>query len=262
MVTSPPALSKTQDETNTGQNGSGGFAEWLADVGAHGVSKRWIRFVAKHRPMVLVRALDTGRFTFETAKFPAEQPKRFEDCAWLFHCNPTNRGVLRMDLDEAAQLFKLASARPRPRVLEIGRLVGGSTVLLAIAGGEGARVTSIDIAPKDDASLRRALERLGVSDRVELVVADANTIKPDPEGYDLLFIDGDHSYEGVKKDYDHWCASLKPSGAMVFHDAVANRPNSTDIADVGRLIAEIEKSDSARFRRIPGAGSLAVFVRN
>lgn len=35
---------------------------------------------------------------------------------------------------------------------------------------------------------------------------------------DLLFIDGDHSYEGVKADWEAYKDFLKPSSLVVFHD--------------------------------------------
>ena len=35
---------------------------------------------------------------------------------------------------------------------------------------------------------------------------------------DLLFIDGDHSYEGVKRDWDCYKAFLSPGSVVVFHD--------------------------------------------
>ena len=37
-------------------------------------------------------------------------------------------------------------------------------------------------------------------------------------GLDLLFIDGDHSYEGVKADWDAYKSLLKPGAVVVFHD--------------------------------------------
>lgn len=35
---------------------------------------------------------------------------------------------------------------------------------------------------------------------------------------DLLFIDGDHSYEGVKKDWDLYSPILQPNSIVIFHD--------------------------------------------
>lgn len=36
---------------------------------------------------------------------------------------------------------------------------------------------------------------------------------------DLLFIDGDHSYEGVSRDIAAWLPYVKPGGVAIFHDA-------------------------------------------
>ncbi len=41
-----------------------------------------------------------------------------------------------------------------------------------------------------------------------------------PHGIDFLFIDGDHSYEGVKADYDNYFSLVRPGGVIVFHDIV------------------------------------------
>lgn len=38
------------------------------------------------------------------------------------------------------------------------------------------------------------------------------------EPIDFLFIDGDHSYDGVKADVDAWFPKLKPGATVVFHD--------------------------------------------
>ncbi len=35
---------------------------------------------------------------------------------------------------------------------------------------------------------------------------------------DILFIDGDHSYEGVKKDFDLYSKLLNPNGVIMIHD--------------------------------------------
>ena len=38
------------------------------------------------------------------------------------------------------------------------------------------------------------------------------------EELDLLFIDGDHSYDAVKADWEHYQQFLKTSSIIVFHD--------------------------------------------
>ncbi len=37
---------------------------------------------------------------------------------------------------------------------------------------------------------------------------------------DLLFIDGDHSYEGVKADWELFVPLVKPFGVVIFHDTL------------------------------------------
>ena len=37
---------------------------------------------------------------------------------------------------------------------------------------------------------------------------------------DILFIDGDHQYEGVKRDFELWSPLVRSGGVIVFHDIV------------------------------------------
>jgi len=46
----------------------------------------------------------------------------------------------------------------------------------------------------------------------------------------LLFIDGDHSYEGVQKDYNAWINYVKDGGTVLYHDL--------DHPDVRRFIED------------------------
>lgn len=45
-----------------------------------------------------------------------------------------------------------------------------------------------------------------------------NKIKNFCPEYDFIFIDGDHSYNGVKKDFELYKELLSPRGFVVFHD--------------------------------------------
>ena len=47
---------------------------------------------------------------------------------------------------------------------------------------------------------------------------DAVKKKLPADGLDLLFIDGDHTYDGVRRDYEMYSPLVKPGGVIVFHD--------------------------------------------
>jgi predicted O-methyltransferase YrrM len=52
-----------------------------------------------------------------------------------------------------------------------------------------------------------------------------NTLKKvekllDGRRVDYLFIDGDHTYEGVKMDYEMYSRLVRPGGIIAFHDIV------------------------------------------
>lgn len=54
---------------------------------------------------------------------------------------------------------------------------------------------------------------------------------------DLLFIDGDHTYEGVKKDFDLYSPLVRRGGIIALHD-VCEHPPQTGV-DVARFWLEI-----------------------
>lgn len=57
---------------------------------------------------------------------------------------------------------------------------------------------------------------------------------------DLLFIDGDHSYEGVKKDFDLYSSILSDNGIIILHDTDNNYESSL-------IVSEDAKKDYFKF---------------
>lgn len=148
----------------------------------------------------------------------------FEDLAWLFTCDSRNRGLIRQGFDEAALLWK-AIRSTSGNILEIGRNRAGSTVLLAAASESGREIYSIDNRSHENPACKSYLERPEQMSRVHLLVADSRAPLPNLR-FGLLFIDGDHTFEGVLADVvAHWnalqSAGEKPALAA-FHDALPN----------------------------------------
>ena len=57
---------------------------------------------------------------------------------------------------------------------------------------------------------------------------------------DLLFIDGDHSYEGVKKDFELYSTILSDNGIIIIHDTDSDYENTL-------IVSEDAKKDHHRF---------------
>ena len=147
----------------------------------------------------------------------------FEDLTWLFTCDSRNRGIIRQGFDEASLLWKAVKATSG-NILEIGRNRAGSTVLIA-AASQGRKLYSIDLKSNFNPTCGEYLTNLQNKDRVHLLVADSRNPLADKR-YGFLFIDGDHSLEGVLADViAHWNALVDidgKAGLATFHDA---RPN-------------------------------------
>lgn len=193
-----------------------------------------------------------------------ERISGFEDLVGLFSSNVLNHGASRMMVDEAAYLYRLVGSLDTPRVAEIGRYHGGTCLLLAAAG---ATVTSIDVDEslgEADRQLAVILTRLGLLDRVELHIADSRTFPYEQASYDVVFVDGDHSYEGVKADVTHWWGALRPGGSFVLHDAkrpVPPRPWADPWKIEGSCSYGAELVARADVRQVEAPGTLVHVVR-
>jgi predicted O-methyltransferase YrrM len=120
---------------------------------------------------------------------------------------------------EGEYLFSVA-ARARTGILETGRFNGGSLFVMACAAPDGVPIWSIDKKPRDDVFLRERLDRFCPAKTIDLIVGDSQQSKyPQIGEIDLLFIDGDHRYEGCLADITNWYANLVPGGHLVFHDS-------------------------------------------
>jgi len=179
----------------------------------------------------------------------------FADCAWLFRPNERKfsaKWTIRMGVREAAMIYRYARGQD---CAEIGRCIGGSTIVLATAAES---LYSVDICPVDDAALDRALIKMRLRHKVTLIEADSGDHDPIRYDFGFLFIDGDHTYDGVRDDFDNWAQYVAVGGHIAFHDMIqipGVKPNSVMeyYAEVSKIswIKEVEQADSTVvFRRI------------
>lgn len=102
-------------------------------------------------------------------------------------------------------------------VLEIGTWQGGSAAMWAAIG---AKVVTVDKNPLRERAGWSLLQDAGLCQFPDVIhiVADSqlsSTVDLLRRDYDLVFIDGDHTYEGVRRDWENY----GPMGKCVaFHD--------------------------------------------
>jgi predicted O-methyltransferase YrrM len=124
--------------------------------------------------------------------------------------------LVRLEPWEMEYLFAMAR-QAKLGIVETGRFLGGSTLVLA-GGAPQIPIWSIDIAPQDDTSLKRLMRELSIGENIDLIVGDSTSENPSVGEFDLLWIDGDHSFEGCSGDIKRWWPRLSPGGSMILHD--------------------------------------------
>lgn len=112
-------------------------------------------------------------------------------------------------------------------ICEIGAAGGGTTFLLAHASPADAVIITVDLAFPEK---RKAALRQFALPGQKLVCLQADSHLPESltavkeslagRSLDVLYLDGDHSYEGVKADFELFSPLVRPGGLIVFHDIV------------------------------------------
>jgi len=139
--------------------------------------------------------------------------------------------------NEARFLGLLAACVPaRGAIVEIGSFQGRSTVMLATVASHYGLEPIVAIDPHNSPILLdhhanpeassyptflNSICAAGVSSHVESRLGYSTEVASSwNRPIRLLWIDGDHTYEGAKKDLDGFFPHLVPLGVVAFHDAL------------------------------------------
>jgi predicted O-methyltransferase YrrM len=159
-----------------------------------------------------------------------------------------------LEPDTAALLSLLVRATGARRLLELGTSNGYSTVWLADAvRATGGRMTSVEILPERSAEAGRNLERAGLRDRVDLLVADAADVLRDSadEAWDMIFLDAERpAYSGY---WPSIVRVLRPGGLLAVD-------NVTSHADQVREFRALVTADPRVSEALAPTGAGALLV--
>lgn len=126
--------------------------------------------------------------------------------------------------EEIIGLLNLLSQQRPKNILEIGTARGGTLYLFARVSDQAAKIVSVDLQIRD----KNLFSTFARNDQtIILLEADSTSLSTIrnirdffPDGIDFLFLDGDHSYEGVQLDFENYAPLVNPGGLIAFHDIV------------------------------------------
>lgn len=135
----------------------------------------------------------------------AETAERFADAA-----------VMQVGDDQSVLLEVLTRAMGVRLAVEVGTFTGSSSLAIARGLAPGGMLVCCDVSDEWTAVARRAWERAGVADRVDLRIGPAlDTLRamPADAAVDLAFVDADKV--GYVDYYEELVARLRPGGLLL-----------------------------------------------
>jgi glycosyltransferase involved in cell wall biosynthesis/predicted O-methyltransferase YrrM len=168
---------------------------------------------------------------------------------------------------EAAYLYGLAKGATEGCIVEVGSYRGRSTASLAFGVDAGARLPVYavepheqfsglfggEFGPADRGSFMKTMIETGLYRHVRLVNVSSEFLSEKwPMPVSVLFIDGDHRYEAVKRDFDRWRGKLAPGAVVVLDDALDPSSGPGQLAE--ELVA------TGKFVRAPAIGKMGCLL--
>ncbi|RBP52937.1 class I SAM-dependent methyltransferase [Arenicella xantha] len=159
--------------------------------------------------------------------------------AWVDFIWNANNGFFRpiQQPQEILNLIEIVSQRKPETVLEIGTANGGSLFLFCRAAAKHATIVSIDLPGgingggfpnwKTDlyaqfAGDTQQLHLLRLNSHLPSTLSRVQEITPTGK-FDAIMIDADHSYEGVKQDFELYSSLVAERGIIILHDIIKNQ---------------------------------------
>jgi predicted O-methyltransferase YrrM len=155
--------------------------------------------------------------------------------------------------EELTRLFDIVSGLQAKNALEIGTCTGGTLFMTCRVADPGATVISVDLPGgrfgrgylwprklvyRHFAKDNQALHLLRKNSHDRKTFALVRSLLGD-KPLDFLFIDGDHTYDGVRADFEMYAPLVREGGIVAFHDIVKHAPEVQ--CEVDRFWSEIKR---------------------
>jgi len=184
------------------------------------------------------------------------------------NCPAIQSQQIRSEFLELARMVKEQNCK---YIMEIGTYRGGTLFVFSQLADPHATVISLDFHfsffGKVYGALQKGLLRKFVRNGKSLFLLRQNSHLPETlkvvrdilQGHELdfLFIDGDHTYEGVREDFNMYAPLVREGGLIAFHDVA----ESGGSREVNRLWEELKlKYKHEEFIHQTGSGAMGIGV--
>jgi predicted O-methyltransferase YrrM len=93
---------------------------------------------------------------------------------------------------------------------------------------------------------------------IDFLKAYSHAVAPEfRQSIDFIFIDADHSYEAIKKDWHDWFPKVRPGGIIALHDCRISENSPGYLGSMQFYDRDIPKVSG--IEEVDSVGSLAVF---
>jgi predicted O-methyltransferase YrrM len=185
----------------------------------------------------------------------------------LFHLCRVLAGLdppeTQVTADELAMILKYAHSAEK--LVEVGCYEGGTTAALAL--NTPGQVYSVDLFTPGKAGIcyaywiaRSHLFRNGINNVHLIKATSLEAARRFRWKIDFLFIDADHSREGVESDWSGWFPKVRSGGIIAMHDCRVSKNSPVELGSMQFYREHLLNLEDVS--ELDGVDSLAVFRKS
>jgi predicted O-methyltransferase YrrM len=166
---------------------------------------------------------------YSIRQFNSDDPDNIFDFSRNFYEGIIRPIQFKSEFVELLKIFKMLNPK---YILEIGIAKGGTLFCFCKLAKEDATIIGVDLENYPDWRLR-IFEAFKKGNQNLFILSGKDSHKIDTlneirsilkgQKLDFLFIDGDHTYTGVKKDFEMYSPLIREGGIIAFHDIVESK---------------------------------------